>query len=136
MESSLREGWKFAYSVQEVFQAARRKLTNHKKRLAVWQKEKDKVMAKARKKGLSIHESVAAQMYSASNYGNTVSAMPKAQIVVDTRLQQDLAECTGKVAEHLAKIRDFEGWVQFLAAQPQKAKIELTQDDFLFFFSK
>lgn len=53
--------------------------------------------------------------------------------VIDSNLQRDLTECQQKILEHNGLVEEYGGWVQVLSGNPE-ARLELEQDDYLFFF--
>ncbi len=127
--------WKFGYQADKLLDAAKNKLAWHNGRLEWWAAKQKDVQNKIRAEGLEIDESVAVISggYSTSNISHRG---PTVQIRND--LLTDHNECVGKVAEHRAKVRDYDSWVQVLNAEVElrgdKAVFELQQDDWLFFF--
>ena len=55
------------------------------------------------------------------------------QIEVDAGMQRDLTECQQKILEHDRLVRDYEGWIQVLTANPE-CRLSLDHEDYLFFF--
>ena len=121
-----RDEWLFDHTGAKLAEAAKQKKSAHQARKAWWEEKKAEVMAKARESGIEVRDSVAAS-YSNSkgNYGP--------QIEVDSGMQRDLTECQQKILEHDRLVRDYEGWIQVLTANPE-ARLQLDHEDYLFFF--
>lgn len=122
-----RDNWRFTYTVDNIKQAAIEKEAWHLNRHAFWKEKNDEVMTKIKSEGLEISKSVA-QSY--SNSGRN------AQVMVRTDLQVDLNECQSKITEHLNKYKDYQAWVFVLDSQPPQNLLELSKDDYLYFYGK
>ena len=130
----MKEDWKFQYKAGELTEAAKARLKFYEGRLAFWQKKQKEVIAKIRKEGIQVDESVGgAGGLGKMAYSNT--GRP-ASVSVRNDLVTDMNECQGKVAEHKVNVATYEGWVAVLADQHKEYVLELTQRDWLFFFSK
>lgn len=126
----LKHEWKFEYTASALAIAAEAQRAFRQTRIEAWEAKKVEVMAKVKESGLTVHEGPAAGM---SSY--TSNAAGGAHVMVDTTLQADLSECVNKIKEHRAAVRQYEGWVQVLQANPE-SRLPLHQDDWLFFFGK
>lgn len=125
-----RDHWKFEYTISLLTDAAAYKTNYHEGRLKAWREKRDETMAKIRSEGLEIKESAMANTtnYSVYNSGHG------AQVYVRVDLQQDLNECEQKIAEHRNKVADYKAWNAVFAAQDGQKQLELSKDDWLYFF--
>lgn len=105
--------------------AARTKARHHRERLVFWSKKTQELMTRIRKEGLEITEPVAQH--------TTMRAGPT--VMVRNDLHTQLQECVRKEREHTSRVREYEGWVQVLKANP-KVRLRLQHDDWLHFFGK
>jgi hypothetical protein len=126
----LKHEWEFEYTASTLAIAAEAQRDFRKARVDAWEAKKAEVMEKVKTSGLTVHEGPAASM---NNY--TTANMGGAHVMVDTTLQADLSECVTKIKQHRDAIRQYEGWVQVLQANPE-SRLKLHQDDWLFFFGK
>jgi len=122
-----RHEWEFDYTAKKLAEAAEIKKVAHGKRLEWWEKKKTETMEKVRATGIEIRDSVAA------SYSNTKGNYGP-QIEVDAGMQRDLTECQSKILEHTDLIKQYDGWLQVLNANPE-ARLSLDHQDWLFFFS-
>lgn len=130
MDEMRRDKWTFEYGADELAKAAAAKSQHHGERLTWWNTKREEVMATIRESGIDVNESLAEDY---AQFSNSASFGPR--ITVDPTLQSKLLECHKKRLEHDDKRRDYDGWRQLLEANP-KARLQLTQDDWLFFFGK
>lgn len=128
MSKSRRHGWKFEYSAEKVARGAEIQQAFRETRVKWWEEQKAKVMQEIKDSGIEVTESIAAQI---ANYATTANVGPRITIRAD--LQSRLSECHTKIAEHLAAVAEYEGWVQVLRANSE-AVLKLTHTDWLFFF--
>lgn len=126
-----RNEWAFDYIASKLAEAAATKREHHKQRLAWWNEQKDAVMAEVKESGIEVCESLALA------YSNTSAGIGQQvigpQVMVRNDLQRKLTECHGKLKEHDAKAREYDGWHQVLTANPE-ARLKLHHDDWLYFF--
>lgn len=122
----LRDEWGFEFTAEKLATAAAEKKAHHEDRLAFWEKAKATVMAEVRDSGIEVSESMAAQ-YTSKSGGNGP------QVMVRNDLQVKLTECHRKLQEHAFKVREYDGWIQVLKADPGK-RLTLHADDYLYFF--
>lgn len=127
----LRNEWKFTYTAARLAEGAQTKLTFHSDRISWWKKHKEELIAEIRKDGLEVSEGAA-----------TAYSNPKARdyergakVMVRNDLKDKLDECMEKLTYHVGKHRDYDGWVQVLAANPED-RLDVDLDDWLFYFSK
>lgn len=121
-----RHEWTFEYTAARIAEAAGKKRDHHKSRLDWWEAQREAVMAEVKASGIEVSESLA-MAYSSTN----ASVGP--QVMVRNDLQRKLTECYGKLKEHEAKIREYDGWHQVLLANSE-ARLKLHHDDWLYFF--
>jgi len=121
-----RDDWTFDYTAAKLAEAATNKKVTHEKKKTWWESKKAEVMTKVRESGIEVRDSVA------SSYSNTKGNFGP-QIEVDAGMQRDLTECQQKILEHDRLVRDYDGWVQALTANPE-SRLSLDHDDYLFFF--
>ena len=126
----LKHEWEFEYTASALAIAAEAQRAFRQGRVEAWEGKKLEVMAKVKESGLTVHEGPAAGF---SNY--TSNTGQGAHVMVDTTLQADLSECVTKIKTHRDAVRQYEGWVQVLQANPE-SRLKLHQDDWLFFFGK
>jgi len=115
-----RADWLFVYPVRTVLESAKAKLAYHEKRIEFWRTEREKSVTAIKAAGLQVRE------YEVTGGKDT-------QVVADPSLQQRLSQCTGKIREHLAKIKEYRQWVAVLETQGQDDRIDLHMDDALYF---
>ena len=120
-----RDEWTFEYTASKLAEAAATKREHHKQRLEWWNGQKDAVMAEVKDSGIEVSESLALA------YASNAGVGP--QVMVRGDLQRKLTECHGKLKEHDAKAREYDGWHQVLTANPE-ARMKLHHDDWLYFF--
>jgi hypothetical protein len=124
-----RNMWEFEHTAAKLADAAEAKKRHHAGRLEWWETKKAQVMAQIREKGISVHETVAAE---SSQYTRPIKGVG-ARIMVDASLQRDLDECSEKVSSHRSMVDVYAGWTQVLRGNPE-ARLKLHHDDYLFFF--
>lgn len=127
MSSMNRNDWEFEYTARFLADAAVKKKAYRQARADWWELEQKKLMVEVRESGLEISESVASQ------YATNATVEP--QLSVRHDLQKKLAECHKKIREHLAAVREYDGWAQVLNANPD-SRLKLKHGDWLFFFSE
>lgn len=127
--------WEFEYTAKEVAKGAREQLAYRRTRLKVWESEKQKIIAKIKRMGLTLNESVAEKMVASSSYNATRSGRQAAKFTVNESLQEDLDECLGKIETHRTLEQQYAAWVQVLDAKPTQT-IKLKHGDWMFFFGK
>lgn len=126
-----RDSWEFSYSALNVLNAAKDKARFHHGRVKWWKQQQNEVMKTVKAKGLEIEEDIAA------NYNNATKVLHGARIVVDDRLQGKLNECHEKLRIHGSLAKTYDSWVEVLSSvKPTHRMLELTHDDYLFFFGK
>ena len=121
-----RDEWSFDYTAAKLADAAKAKKETHEKKKTWWEGKKAEVMTRVRESGIEVRDSVA-ESYSSTRGGYGP------QIEVDAGMQRDLTECQNKIVEHERLVRDYDGWIQALTANPE-ARLSLDHDDYLFFF--
>ena len=132
--TSLRATWTFQYRAAEVAEGAAKQREYRKGRQHWWAEKKAEVMEKVRAEGITISESVADQLATA-NYHSTRTIGP--QVHIKPELLQQLQECHTKIDVHRRAVEEYDGWVQVLTAPANVNRtLELTQEDWLFFFGK
>lgn len=112
--------------------AAEKKRAARADRVKWWRDKKTEVMTEVRESGIEVRESLADASPSYSNKFSTVSAVGP-QVVVRTDLQAKLNECYSKITWHANAMREYHGWAQVLAANPE-TRVKLNHDDWLYFF--
>ena len=122
-----RTDWEFEYSAKVLAEAALAKKTYRGQRAEWWKDQQSKLMLEVKDNGLEINDSVA------SVYASSATRGP--QLTVKAELQQKLSECHVKIREHLEAVRDYDGWVQVLSANPDTV-LKLKHGDWLFFFGE
>jgi hypothetical protein len=129
---ALRNDWKFPYVLSTVLEGARKRLAHHQGRLDWWERKKEEVIARIKREGLEIDESLAAGFGSAKTYSRDTS------VLIRNDLQQDLNETTGKVREHRAKRDEYQHWVVVLEGQRAMGQFDLQLDfqDYLYFLAE
>lgn len=128
---TLREKWLFTMTVGGVYDGAKAKYDHHQSRIEWWRAKKDEVFAKIKGDGgLKISESLVAQ-YNKTGYGNAGVG-----VEVDPELQKQLDECVRKIGEHKVKADSYHAYVEVLANRPKTDTLDLTVDDWQFFFGK
>lgn len=121
--------WNFGYAVAAICDAAKEKVKHHTERLTWWRVKKDEVLFAIKDNGMVVEESLApSNMSTAYNRGSTV--------MVRDDLARDLQECTQKIREHDAWLKEYSGWVQVLEAQAPTRYLDLHHADWLYFFGK
>lgn len=121
-----RDKWKFEYQAKRLATAAMDKRDHHAKRETFWEDKKAGVMASLREQGITVTESLAIEY-------SSIGAAIGPQVTVREDFKRALTECHQKIKEHAAAVRDYDGWQQFLSANPD-ATMKLDQSDWLFFF--
>lgn len=119
-----RNEWEFSYQADKLLQAALSKQAHHVDRLKWWETQKASVMDKIKAEGIEIDESL-------SNFTSNAYRQPTVHVRND--LLTDMQECVSKVAEHRAKVAEYDAWGQVLSSQGQSA-LKLHHDDWHFFF--
>jgi hypothetical protein len=122
-----RKDWEFEYTAKTLADAASSKKAYRESRVEWWKNQQSSLMAEIKENGLEINESVA------SLYATSASRAP--QLTVKADLQQKLSECHAKIREHLEAVREYDGWVQVLNANPE-SRLKLKYGDWLFFFGE
>ncbi len=123
-----RHEWKFDYTASKLAEAATAQKQKHLAKQLWWEEKKKETMKKVGEAGIEVHDSVAA------SYSNTKAAFGP-EIRIDAGLQRDLTECQGKIMEHHRLVKEYDGWIQVLTANPE-ARLSLEHDDYLFFFGE
>lgn len=123
-----RDKWEFEYTAAKLVDAASAKREVHQAKFEWWEAKKAEVMKKVREEGIEIHDSVA------SSYSN-VKGRFGPEIQIDEVMQRDLVECQTKILEHHHEIKNYDGWIEVLNANPE-ARLKLHHDDWLYFFGK
>lgn len=125
-----RDNWKFCFSTKEVSEAISSKLGYHKGRIAWWANRRSEVMEKLKEAGVKVTESLVAQ-YSTTNLSNAGRGM---SVNLDQELQSQLDECVRKVNEHEKAKTAFERWNSFADSWPNDKMLDLTYEDYVYFF--
>jgi len=125
----MKETWQFPYTADVLTDAAFKKMSHHDDRMKWWLEKQAEKFAEIKEKGLTIHESVAAN----SSFGLISNSYQQPTITLDHNLTSDLTECQNKVAWHKAKVAEYEAWVEVLSSQG-KSTFNLNHSDWLFFF--
>lgn len=126
-----RKDWKFDYTAARLAEAARTRIAHHEERLAFWRGKREEVLAKIRSEGLEIDEKIVmayptpkAQDWSRAN-----------RVTVRDDLREHLDECLSKLRAHTELLRDHQGWLAMLSANPE-ARLPLDVEDWQFFFGE
>ncbi len=119
--------WTFQFSAERLLRGCSEKLTFHRQRLEFWQHAKKTAMAEAKDKGIVLDESDAGSNYTKSGRAPMV--------LIDQTFQNRIGEAHGKIAEHAEKVAAYEGWIQVFEANKTHV-LDLTADDYLYFFGK
>jgi hypothetical protein len=127
----LRSQWKFTFTAVRLAEGAAVKLKYHEDRITFWKKQKTDLVAEIRKDGLEVSEGTAL------GYSHPKSRDYErgAKVMVRNDLQEKLDECMEKLAHHVGKHRDYDGWSQVLKGNPED-RLEVDMDDWLFYFGK
>lgn len=127
-----RTEWTFTYTAKDLAEAARKQRKDRLDRRDRWEKLKGEVMAEIKEKGMSVDEGVSAQM-SRMKGSTYATADDGPRIRIDPSLQYKLTQAHGRAVRHDDAAREYDGWVNALAANPAKS-FDLTIDDWLYFF--
>ena len=127
----LRNNWKFTYTAARLAEGADTKLKFHEERILFWKKQKDDLVAEIRKDGLEVSEGTAL----AYAHPKSRDFERGAKVMVRNDLKDKLDECMDKLAYHVGKRRDYDGWVQVLNGNPED-RLEADMEDWLFYFGK
>ena len=128
---TLRDKWLFTMRVGEVYDGAKAKYEHHQSRIAWWREKKDEVFAKIKGDGgLKISESLVSQ-YNKTGYANA-----SVEVEVDPELQKQLDECIRKISDHKVRADSYYAYVEVLESRPKNDTLDLTVDDWQFFFGK
>lgn len=127
----LRDTWKFAYTAARLADGAQVKLKFHDERIAWWKQRKDELVVQIRTDGIEVSEGAAL------GYSNPKSRDFErgAKVMVRNDLKDKLDECMEKLAYHVGKRREYDGWVQVLTGNPED-RLEADMQDWLFYFGK
>jgi hypothetical protein len=123
-----RTEWTFEYTASKLSEAAQVKRDHRKARLEWWESKRSEVMSEVKDSGLEVSESLA------MDYSKTSPGVGP-QVMVRNDLQRKLTECYGKIKEHAEAMRQYEGWRQVFAANPE-SRLSLQYDDWLYFFGE
>lgn len=123
--NSNRSNWEFEYTASVLAKAAMEKKEYRQSRVVWWEDKQKVVMAEVKESGLEFNESLA------SGYVNSAGRAP--QLSVKPELQVKVKECHDKIREHLSAVREYDGWMQVLNANPE-SRMKLKHGDWLFFF--
>lgn len=128
----MKEQWKFPYKVSLLAAAAKEKRKFYESRVRYWTGKKAETIKKIKSEGIEIAESVAAddKSYLPNSFGRGGGVSVRNDLVAD------LQECQGKIITHNKNVAIYDGWVEVLGDQSGEHVLELTQEDWLFFFSK
>lgn len=129
--SGNRDEWTFPYTAIKLAEGATAQRDFRLSRVEWWSTAKESVMAEIREKGVTVSESIAANL---ANYSNSTQAIGP-QVTINADLQRKLAECHSKIEAHRRAAAEYDGWVQVLTANPE-SRLDLTQGDWLYFFGK
>lgn len=127
-----RGNWSFTYTAGQLAYGAQKQKEYREERVRIWKALYAQQEEELRSKGITISTSVAAAMSISSTYlkgGQSAGA----RIQIDPELERKVLECESKVKEHERLRDEYEGWIQTLSAQQDK-ELEVTQQDFLYFF--
>lgn len=131
-----RDEWTFTHTAEHLLSAATAQRDFRAARVKVWEEKKAEVIGRIRESGLTVTESLADGMGSASpKYNISTHSHRGAQITIDPTMQADLNECTTKVREHRELEKAFAAWVQVFEAHLNKS-FDLDHDDWQFFFGR
>lgn len=128
-----RSTWNFAYTIEQLRDAAIAKRDWHEGRLKWWDDKRDETEAKIKSEGIEIDKSVA---FGTDGYFSNKSHRRGASVTINNDLLDDFQECHSKVSEHQNKVKEYNGWVEVFSSQPLHHTLNLHQDDWLFFFGK
>lgn len=118
-----RNDWTFEYGIEEVKDAAERKVQHHSGRIEFWEKEKQDVLTAIRESGIDIRE-------------HEITGGQRAEVVIDPTHQKRLNECQSKITSHKGTLEDFEGWAQVLHSRVMQSDarvLNLDHQDILYF---
>jgi histidinol-phosphate/aromatic aminotransferase/cobyric acid decarboxylase-like protein len=127
--SEKRSAWTFEYTAARIAEGAAKQKAFRESRVEAWSKKKEALMQEVRDSGLEVSESAGAE------FSNYTSAVRGPQLMVRSDLQAKLTECHGKIQQHQQAVAEYDGWYQVLLANPE-ARLQLTQQDWLYFFGK
>lgn len=123
--NSNRSNWEFEYMASVLAKAALDKKEYRQSRANWWEETQKGVIAEIKESGLEFNESLAV------SYASSAGRAP--QLAVKPELQNKIKECHEKIREHLSAVREYDGWVQVLSANPE-SRMKLKHGDWLFFF--
>lgn len=125
-----RKDWTFDYTAADLAEAARTKIAHHEQRLGFWRAQREEVLGKIRSEGLEIDEKIVmayptpkARDWSRAN-----------RVTVRDDLRERLDECLAKLRQHTELLRDYQGWLAMLSANPQ-SRLPLDVEDWQHFYS-
>lgn len=124
-----RHEWTFKYAGWKLAEAAIEQRAYREQRLAEREKKKEAAEQQIRWNGIEITESIAEKL---ANYSNPGFGP---QITVDQKLLREYSECIEGIKRNRELLRQYDGWIQVLQANPDQ-QLELDHEDWLFFFGK
>lgn len=132
---TMRDRWKFSYSVEKLLQASIDKMEHALARQQWWEAKKAETLKSIKNEGIEIDMSIADLSYAASTVNNTWGGR-QTNVTIKPELLKDLNECIGKIEEHRGRAKQYDAWKQVFSSQFPMEKHELTQDDWMYFFGK
>lgn len=132
--ASLRSKWTFKYTAATLAEAAKKKAEFREGRVKWWSDKLEQVISEIKNKGLKISRGVGADAskFSMANYSSTVRG---ARLVVEDHYQDDLDLCESRVNLHTVAALQYRGWEAMLNDQNRSDQLELTHEDWLYFFA-
>lgn len=118
-----RNDWTFDYGIEEVKDAAEKKVEHHSGRVEFWEKQKQDVLASIRESGIDIRE-------------HEITGGKRAEVVIDPTHQKRLSESQDGISRNQAKLEEYEGWAQVLHSrviQSDARVLHLDHQDILYF---
>lgn len=130
----MRNEWKFQYQVSQVLKGAKDKHAFHYNRWEWWKAKKEETIAKIKAEGLVIDDSIVNELGKTGYVSNMSNR--GVNVTINEEMERDLVECTNKIDQHNRQVTGYGNWVQVLENQLSTMTLELTQDDWVYFFGK
>jgi len=117
---SKRKDHTFRFTAKQITEAAAGEAKHHDARAAWWNGEFEKAAAEAKTKGVDVRHF-------------QVSGGQRAQIVIDTTLQERINEAERKRSDHQQKAERYKVDAAAYASQPETQDYQLDSDDVMYF---
>jgi hypothetical protein len=118
-----RSDWTFEYGIEEVKDAAEKKVQFHADRITFWESAKETTLNLIRESGIDIRE-------------HEITGGQRAEVIIDPTHQQRLNEAQDGLTRNKAKLDEYEGWAQVLHSrvmQNDARTLSLDHQDILYF---